>query len=53
VAAAVDRIRRDRALADRLVASGHRRLGDFAAATTRRRFVEVLGAVAGGERVVA
>ena len=53
VAAAVDRVRRDPELAGRLVASGRRRLGDFAASTTRRRFVDVLGRVAGTERVVA
>ena len=53
VAAAVDRVRRDRVLADRLVASGHRRLGDFAAEVIRRRFVEVLGGVAASGRVVA
>jgi glycosyltransferase involved in cell wall biosynthesis len=53
VAAAVDRVHRDRALAELLVESGHRRLRDFAAATTRQRFVEVLGRVADSERVVA
>jgi len=53
VAAAIDRVKRDPVLAGRLVASGRRRLGDFAAATTGRRFVEVLGQVADGERVVA
>ena len=44
VAAAVDRVRGDAALAARLVDAGHRRLADFAAPTTRRRFVEVLSA---------
>jgi glycosyltransferase involved in cell wall biosynthesis len=53
VAAAVDRVRSDPVLAERLVASGRRRLADFAAATTRRRFVDVLGRVAACERVVA
>ena len=53
VAAAVDRVRRDRRLADLLVAAGHRRLGDFAARRTRERFVEVLGRVAGADRVMA
>jgi glycosyltransferase involved in cell wall biosynthesis len=53
VAAAVDRVHRDKDLADLLVASGHRRLRDFAAETTRQRFVEVLGRVAGRGQVVA
>jgi len=53
VAAAVARVRSDPRLADLLVASGHRRLADFAAERTRRRFVEVLGRVADGDRVVA
>jgi len=53
VAAAVDRVHRDRVLASRLVAAGHRRLEDFTAASTRRRFVEVLGRVADRTRVVA
>jgi len=43
VAAAVHRVHTDRALADRLVAAGHRRLADFSPAATRARFVEVLG----------
>lgn len=42
LAVAVDRVRRDRALADSLVAAGHRRLAAFGAAKTRARFVEVL-----------
>ncbi len=53
VAAAVARIRGDGELAASLAEAGHRRLGDFAAATTRQRFVEVLAGVADGERVVA
>jgi len=53
VAAAVDRVHRDRGLADRLVAAGHRRLGDFAASRTAARFVEVLGGVAGAPGAVA
>ena len=52
VAAAVDRVRRDGKLAGRLVDAGHRRLADFAAARTAARFVEVLGRVADGGRVV-
>ncbi len=51
VASTVDRIRRDRALADQLVTAGHRRLEDFLPATTRTRFVEVLGALAGSQAV--
>ncbi len=46
VAAAVERVRRDPDLARRLGEAGRRRLGDFAASTTRARFVEVLGRVA-------
>ena len=46
VAAAVDRVRRDPALAGRLVADGHRRLESFSLPVTRRRFVEVLAGVA-------
>lgn len=46
VAAAVDRVRRDPALAARLVEEGHRRVEAFALPTTRRRFVEVLTGVA-------
>ncbi len=42
VAAAVDRVHRDRALADRMVEAGHRRLHHFRPAATRTRFVEVL-----------
>jgi glycosyltransferase involved in cell wall biosynthesis len=53
VAAAVDRVRRDPRLTEVLVASGRRRLGDFAAATTRHRFVEVLGQVADPGRGMA
>jgi len=53
VAAAVDRVVRDPHLTEHLVAAGRRRLGDFAATTTRQRFVEVLGRVAGDVRVVA
>ena len=53
VAAAVDRVRRDGDLAGTLVAAGTRRLGDFAATSTRRRFVEALSGVAGHGRVVA
>lgn len=45
VAAAVDRVHRDRVLAERLAAEGHRQLGRFAAASTRARFVEVLAAL--------
>ena len=46
VAAAVDRVRTDAALADRLVAAGHRQLDAFSPPRTRARFVEVLGRVA-------
>jgi len=53
VAAAVDRVRRDPSLAGSLAAAGRRRLGDFAAARTAARFVEVLGRVADGGRVPA
>ena len=53
VAAAVDRVHRDPRLVEFLVASGHRRLADFTAAATRRRFVEVLGRVARAEGEVA
>ncbi len=53
VAAAVDRVRRDPELAGLLAAAGRRRLGAFAASTTRARFVEVLGRVAAGAGVVA
>ena len=53
VAAAVARVRTDEGLAARLAESGHRRLTDFAADTTRQRFVEVLAKVATAERVVA
>jgi glycosyltransferase involved in cell wall biosynthesis len=52
VAAAVDRIRRDDDLAAWLADAGRRRLEDFAAATTRQRFVDVLGGVVGREPVV-
>jgi glycosyltransferase involved in cell wall biosynthesis len=45
VAAAIDRVRGDRSLADQLRAAGHRRLVSFAPATTRARFVDVLGAL--------
>jgi len=45
VATAVDRIRRDRSLVDQLTAAGHRRLVSFAPASTRARFVDVLGAL--------
>jgi L-malate glycosyltransferase len=51
VAAAVHRVRADGALADQLTAAGHRRLTSFSPASTRARFVEVLGAL--GERVGA
>ncbi len=50
VAAAVDRIGRDPDLATYLVAEGHRRLQRFSLDVTRRRFVEVLAGVAGGQR---
>ena len=53
VAAAVARIRGDAALASWLVDAGHRRLADFAAPIIRQRFVDVLAAVAGPERVLA
>ncbi len=43
VAAAVARVVTDRRLADRMVEAGHRRLGAFAPAVVRARFVEVLG----------
>jgi glycosyltransferase involved in cell wall biosynthesis len=42
VASAVDRIRRDASLAERLVAAGHRRRSAFSSPRTRARFVEVL-----------
>ena len=42
LAAAVERVRSDRGLADRLVAAGHRRLVAFGASATRARFVETL-----------
>ncbi len=42
VAAALDRVWRDRELAGRLVASGRDRVGRYAPAVTRKRFVEVL-----------
>jgi glycosyltransferase involved in cell wall biosynthesis len=51
VASAVGRVRRDPVLADRLVAAGRGRLGQFGAAATRARFVEVLGALPGGQGV--
>ena len=53
VAAAVARVRRDPELARNLVAWGRRRLDDFSADVTRRRFVRVLGEVADQVRVVA
>ncbi len=53
VAAAVDRVHRDDRLTAWLVDAGRRRLGDFAAETTRRRFVEVLAGVTGHGPVVA
>jgi len=53
VAAAVDRVRRDADLAAWLADAGRRRLGDFAASTTRRRFVEVLSGVTGRAAVPA
>ena len=53
MAAAVDRVRRDGGWSAWLVDAGRRRLGDFAADATRRRFVEVLSGVAGREPVVA
>jgi L-malate glycosyltransferase len=53
VATAVGRVRRDPALARRLVDAGGRRLRHFAAATTRARFVELLSAVATGHAVSA
>ncbi len=46
VAAAVDRVRTDAGLADRLVDAGHRQLDVFSPPRTRARFVEVLGRVA-------
>jgi len=53
VAAAVARIRGDTVLAHRLADAGRRRLADFAAPTTRQRFVDVLAGVAGAEQGVA
>ncbi len=53
VATAVDRVRRDPALADRLSGSGRRRLGAFAAATTRQRYVDVLSRLSAERRDVA
>jgi len=53
VAAAVARIRGDAGLASWLAEAGRRRLSDFAAETTSRRFVAVLAEVAGAGRVVA
>ncbi len=53
VAAAVERIRRDRGLADFLAESGRRRLEDFAAPVTRRRFVDVLSDIVDTVPVVA
>jgi len=53
VATAVDRVRRDPALADRLSASGRRRLGAFTAATTRKRYVDVLSRLSAERRDVA
>ncbi len=45
VAAAVDRVRRDQTLSDRLADAGHRRLAAFSPAVTRARFAEVLHAL--------
>jgi L-malate glycosyltransferase len=45
VAAAIDRVRSDAALARRLVAAGHRRLEAFSMPRVQARFVEVLGEV--------
>jgi len=42
VASAVDRVRRDAQLANRLIAAGHRRLEAFSPSLTEDRFVEVL-----------
>ena len=53
VAAAVARVHHDGELAARLVAAGRRRLDEFAASRTQRRFVEVLASVADAARVVA
>lgn len=53
VAAAVDRVRRDPALAATLVGAGQRRLAGFAALVTRQRFVDVLAGVVGADAVVA
>jgi L-malate glycosyltransferase len=47
-AMAVERLRRDDELARRLVDAGRRRLGHFAAPTTRARFVELLSSVVAG-----
>jgi L-malate glycosyltransferase len=46
VASAVDRVRRDTLLANRLIAAGHRRLEAFASSRTEERFVEVLAPLA-------
>jgi glycosyltransferase involved in cell wall biosynthesis len=53
VATAVARVVSDRQLSDRLVAAGHRRLGDFSLERTRSRFVEVLTGVARAQGAVA
>lgn len=53
VASAVDRVRRDPTLAERLVAAGHQRVAAFAPSRTRARFVEVLAPLAGGRAVGA
>ncbi len=53
VAAAVHRIQEDARLATWLAEAGHRRLEDFAPASTRRRFVDVLSEVAERRSVVA
>jgi glycosyltransferase involved in cell wall biosynthesis len=47
VAAAVDRVRTDSALARHLVGAGHRRLEAFSMVRTRDRFIEVLTPLAG------
>ncbi len=51
VASAVARVRNDPVLAGTLMAAGRRRVGQFAAAATRARFVEVLGALAAAQGV--
>ncbi len=48
VAAAIARVHEDPLLRESLAAAGRRRVGAFSAATTRARFVEVLGGLAAG-----